>query len=169
MELFLLRVGLMSCSMALLGVAIAVAQDGLKTAPLRTPANKRAVTSDRELSQSRAEVLQKMKETRAGAERLLALHEAERARALEEYNRRRESYYQGLVSRNEVLQAEHAVIESMARVAEDKRWILETDTALTEYSMRDELLRLPALAVGGYAESGKLLRFNGGPLWSLDE
>ena len=39
--------------------------------------------------------------------------------------------------------------------------------AITEYSMRDELLRLPTLAVGGYAESGTLLRFNGGAPWSV--
>ena len=33
--------------------------------------------------------------------------------------------------------------------------------------MRDELLRLPGLAIGGYSETGTLLRFNGGTPWSL--
>ena len=38
---------------------------------------------------------------------------------------------------------------------------------MTEATMRDELLRLPGLAIGGYSETGTLLRFNGGAAWSL--
>jgi hypothetical protein len=44
---------------------------------------------------------------------------------------------------------------------------MESDIAITEATMRDELLRLPGLAIGGYSETGTLLRFNGGGLWSL--
>lgn len=33
--------------------------------------------------------------------------------------------------------------------------------------MRDELLRLPGLAVGGYSETATLLRYNGAAAWSL--
>jgi outer membrane protein TolC len=88
---------------------------------------------DRELNQSRAELINNLKETRAEAERLLRLHEAERQRALEDYIRRRDSYYQGLVARNEVLQAEQTLLEAMARVDNDKRWIAEADLALMEY------------------------------------
>jgi hypothetical protein len=33
--------------------------------------------------------------------------------------------------------------------------------------MRDELLRLPGLATGGYSETAMLLRFNRGTLWTL--
>ena len=141
----------------------AIAQEGQRTAPLK----KRVISNDRDLTRARSDVIQKIKETRAGAEKLLALHEAERLRALEVYNQRRDHYYQGLIARSEVLQAEHALAEAMIRVDEDKRWLAETDVAITEYSMRDELLRLPTLAVGGYSESGSLLRFNGGALWSV--
>ena len=166
--MFLIRpIGFAGFGAALLFAALAMGQENQKTTPLRPAPNRRAVSGDRDLNQSRAEVIQKIKETRAGAEKLLSLHEAERQRALEDYNRRRDHYYEGLISRSEVLQAERALAEAIIRVDEDKRWIAETDMALTEYSMRDELLRLPALAVGGYAESGTLLRFNGGALWSL--
>lgn len=129
--------------------------------------SRRPAASGTDLTRVRADVIDKLKETRAGAEKLLALHEAERTRLAELYEQRREQYYLGLVSRNEVLQAEHALAEAMVRVDEDKRWLAETDMALTEYGMRDELLRLPALAVGGYSESNRLLRFNGGAAWSL--
>jgi len=151
----------------LLCLNTAIAQEGQRTVPLRSPVKKPVVASDRDLTRSRADVIQKIKETRAGAENLLALHESERLRLLEEYNRRRDNYYQGLIARSEVLQAEHALAEAMIRVDEDKRWLAETDMAITEYTMRDELLRLPTLAVGGYAETGTLLHFNGGALWSV--
>ena len=57
------------------------------------PRNPRSATVDSELARSRTEVLQKTKETRAGAEKLLALHEAELRRVTEEYERRRELYF----------------------------------------------------------------------------
>ncbi len=153
----------------LLYLSAASAQENHKRSPLRTPGSRRVSPTESELTRSRADVIQKIKETRAGAAKLLALHETERQRLLEEYNRRRELYYQGLIARNEVLKAEQALAEAMLRVDEDKRWLAETDMAITEYTMRDELLRLPGLAVGGYSETSTLLRFNGGALWSLGD
>jgi hypothetical protein len=135
----------------------------------RASASGRTSQADSELTRSRNDVIQKIKETRTGAEKLLALHEAERLRVLEEYDRRRELYSQGLIARNELIKAEHALAEAMLRVDEDKRWLAETDMAITEYTMRDELLRLPGLAIGGYSETGTLVRFNGGGLWSLGD
>jgi len=130
---------------------------------------QRAAGVDSELARSRTEVLQKTRETRAGAEKLLALHDAELKRVTEEYERRRELYHQGLISRSEVVQAEHAVAQAMLRIQEDKRFLAETDTALTEFALRDELLRLPGLALGGYSETSHLLRFNGAAGFTLTE
>jgi hypothetical protein len=45
----------------------------------------------------------------------------------------------------------------------------ETDVAITEVAMRDELLRLPKLALGAYSETGTLLRFNGAALFKLGD
>ena len=129
--------------------------------------SRRVAASDPELTQARADVIQKISDTRVGAEKLLALHEGERARLAQIYELRREQYYAGLISRNDVLQVEQALAEAMIRVDEDKRWLAETDMALTEYTMRDELHRLPGIAVGGYSESANLVRFNGATPWSL--
>lgn len=147
--------------------AAASAQESRGRVPLHSAVSGRVSPSESELSRARAEVIQKIKETRAGAEKLMALHETERQRRVEEYQNRRELYHQGLIARTEVLQAEHALAEAMIRVDEDKRWLAETDMAITEVAMRDELLRLPRLALGGYSESGRFLRFNGGTLWRL--
>ncbi|HTF93985.1 MAG TPA: hypothetical protein VK632_13120 [Verrucomicrobiae bacterium] len=143
------------------------AQDSLKNKAANLPGNPRVNPTESELTRSRTDVIQKIKETRAGAEKLLTLHEAEQQRSAEEYERRRELYYQGLIARKDVLDAEQVLAEAMARVEEDKRWLAETDAAITEASMRDELLRLPGLAIGGYRETPMLLRFNGAALWSL--
>jgi hypothetical protein len=131
--------------------------------------NQRSAAVDSELARSRTEVLQKTKETRAGAERLLALHEAELKRVTEEYEQRRELYYQGLISRVDVIQAEERVAKTTLLIRDDKRFLAETDTALTEFTMRDELLRLPGLALGGYSETASLLRFNGAAGFTLAE
>ena len=128
---------------------------------------RQAAITDSQLTQARNDVIQKIGQTKAGAEKLLALHEAERVRITELYDLRREQYYAGLISRNEVLQVEQALAQAMIRVDEDKRWLAETDMALTEYTMRDELLRMPGTAMGSYSESRTLVRFNGPASWSL--
>jgi len=143
------------------------AQDSLKNKAANLPGNPRVNPTESELTQSRADVIQKMKETRAGAEKLLALHETERRRLAEECERHRDLYYQGLIARKDMLDAEQFLVEAMSRVEEDQRWLTETDAAMTEATMRDELLRLPGLVLGGYSETSALVRFNGGALWSL--
>jgi hypothetical protein len=60
------------------------AQQSDRQAQLRSTVNPRTSRADSDLSRSRAEVMEKIKETRAGAEKLLALHESERQRRAEE-------------------------------------------------------------------------------------
>ena len=133
----------------------------------RAPSSKKSAPVDTELARLRAEVIERMKESRASAEKLLEIHEQEKTKLTNEYQRRREFYNQGLISRSELNQVERALAEAIVRVEEDKRWLMESDIAITEATLRDELLRLPGLAIGGYSETGTLLRFNGGASWSL--
>ncbi|MBM4296164.1 MAG: hypothetical protein FJ143_00315 [Deltaproteobacteria bacterium] len=63
-------------------------------------ARRPVAASPSELNRARSDVIEKIKETRAGAEKLLALHEAERLRIAEVYDQRREQYYQGLIARS---------------------------------------------------------------------
>lgn len=129
----------------------------------------RSSSAASELARLRADVIEKMKESRAGTKKLLALHEEQAKRLTAEFQQRRELHNQGLISRAELDQSEQALIAATARVEEDKRWITETDIAITEASMRDVLLGLPAMAPGGYSESGTLIRFNGAASWSLSD
>src|SRR5687767_1239749 len=119
---------------SILGVVVTCAgvgaQGNSKQGQSRSSAGSRTSGHDSELARSRAEVIQKIKETRAGAEKLLELHESERQRRAEQYQRQRELYGQGLIARSDVLQAEHALADAMRKVDEDKRWIAETDSIL---------------------------------------
>jgi hypothetical protein len=143
------------------------AQEAPKSGLKRASVSNKVSAGDRELARLRADLLEKMKESRASAEKLLALHEEEKKKVNDEYERRRMLYGQGLISRAELNQAERALAMMILRVDEDKRWLTESDIAITEASLRDELLRLPGLAVGGYSESATMVRFNGSARWSL--
>jgi hypothetical protein len=149
------------------GLADGQSQEQRRPPVTRAAPPRKANPADAELARLRAEVIEKMKESRVNAEKLLALHEEEQKKLTITYEQRRELYSQGLISRAELNQVERALAEAIVRVRQDKHWITESDIAITEASMRDELLRLPNLAVGGYSETGTFLRFNGSARWSL--
>ena len=142
-------------------------QENRKKPSAHSAPTRQARPAEAELARLRADVIEKMKESRASAEKLLALHEEEKAKLTAEYERRKELYRQGLISRVELNQAERPLAAVIVRVEEDKRWISESDITITEATARDALLALPALGVGGYSESGRFIRFNGGAAWSL--
>jgi hypothetical protein len=135
----------------------------------RSPAQPRPAAAEAELLRLRADFITKTRESRADAEKLLALHEQEQNKLKQEYDHRRTLYQQGLISRAELDDAERALTATSARVDGDKRWITESDIAMTEASFGDEILRLPRLASGGYSENGNIVRYNGIALWSLTD
>jgi hypothetical protein len=152
----------------LFGWSLAGAQNGQgKVAP--SSASRRALPTNAELAKMRAEVIEKMKESRASMARLLAIHEENALKLAIEYERRRMHLDRELISKSELREAELALEKTLSQMEQLKRWIIQDDIAITEATMRDELLRLPALAVGGFSETGALVRFNGGGLWSLAE
>jgi hypothetical protein len=114
-----------------------------------------------------AELLESMKASRAGFEQLLAAYEEQLRGQSAELGRRKKLYDDGEVSRSFVMAAERNVAVTRAHIIEVQQWIFEDDLALEEALAREEILRSPALAPGGYAESKTLIRFNGGVKWSL--
>jgi curved DNA-binding protein CbpA len=105
------------------------------------PRDKAPTGVDAGLARLREEIIGKMRESRAAAEKLLAIHEEEKNKLTIEYQRRREFYSQGLILRSELSQVERALAEATVRVEEDKRWLTESYIAITEAAKRDELLR----------------------------
>src|SRR5688500_5521883 len=68
----------------------------------RTSAISGDAAADADLARMRADVIQKMKDSRAEAEKVIALREQEVKRLTEEYRKRHEFYDQGLISRVEL-------------------------------------------------------------------
>jgi hypothetical protein len=95
------------------------------------------------VEKKRAEVIEKMAETRAGAERLLSLRIEEVMGLTKDYRQRRGLYDRGTISRGDLEQTERDLAVAVERVEADKRWIAEADRTLKEMSTRDESLRSP--------------------------
>lgn len=85
---------------------------------------------------SREDIFNTLKETRAGAERLLVLHQSELERLTQLYEQRRAQHTRNEISKAELLQAEQALSEAKLRVSEDKKWLAEADVALKEFTAR---------------------------------
>ena len=142
---------------------------GQSSNPRQTSNVSRGTAGDAELARLRADVIQKMRDSRAGAEKLIALREKEVAKLTDEYEKRRQFYDQGLISKSELDQSERALAAAISRLQHDKRWLAEQDIAITEASMRGEQLQSPSLAVDGYSETGSLIRFNGNRAWTITD
>jgi hypothetical protein len=155
-----------------LGCAVAYVQAASpsgSTVPRPVAASRAAGDTNVELERLRADAIAKMKESRARYEKLLSLYEKDQLRLNQEFEKRRELYQQGLIARGEIIPIQQALMASMRNILDVKRWIMEDDIAIAEVTLRDELLRLPTLARGGYSEGGVLIRFNGAAGWSLAE
>ena len=126
----------------------------------------RGATADAELARLRADVIQKMRDSRAGAEKLIALREDEVKKLTMEYEKRRQFYDEGLISKTELNQSARSLGEAIARLQDDKRWLSDQDIAISEASMRDDLQHSPSLGAG-YSETASLIRFNGDRVWSI--
>jgi hypothetical protein len=162
-----LRIGLALLSLGIPTVFARAAQEPGPYAPRGAARSNIASETDVELARLRADAIAKMKESRARYDKLLSLYEEEKTRLNEEFEKRKDLYQNGLIARAEVMPVQQALIASMRNILDVKRWIMEDDMAIAEVTLRNELLRLPALVRGGYSEGGSLIRFNGGAFWSL--
>ena len=126
----------------------------------------RGAAANADVARLRADVLQRMRDSRAGAEKLIALREEQAKKLTEEYGKRRQFYDDGLISKAELNATLRSLEEALARLEEAKRWLSDHDIAITEASMRNELLDSMNPASGAYSESGSLIRFNGDRVWS---
>jgi hypothetical protein len=133
----------------------------------QTSGHSRRAAANAELARVRADNIQKMRDSRGGAEKLIALREEEVHKLTDEYRKRRQFYHEGLISRAELNQIEIPLADAMARLEADKRWLGEQDIAITEASVASGLLDSPSLTLDDYNENGFLIRFNGNRGWTI--
>ena len=121
-----------------------------------------------ELSRLAAEVVRTARQYRASLDNLRAIYE----RDIAEWDRRAEearaALGKDLGARPQLEEALFGLAAARQSLDEVLAWIAEADQLLLEAAVVDELSRLPRLRVGGYAETGTLVRFNGPARFGVD-
>ena len=120
-----------------------------------------------ELRQRAADIVTTLREYRASLEKLLAIYEANLAKAKEKRDERQELLNRGIISRREFEDTERAVTEIQAKVDGTRREIAGADHAMAEATTARSLAGLSPLKKGGYEQTAMLIRFNGTAAWSL--
>ena len=115
------------------------------------------------------EVLERLKGEWARNHKLLASLEREQSHLRAVVIEKRRRYQDGAIPKGEVSEAERAFVAALMQIQKARRMLAETDLALAEAIMGDELERLPPLAVNEFSETERLSRFNGGSSWSLKQ
>jgi hypothetical protein len=115
------------------------------------------------------DALERLKEEWSSNHKLLASYEREQSKLRAEVIEKRKLYRDGAIAKAEVSEAERAFVAALMQIQEVRRTLAETDLALAEATMGDELERLPPLAVNEFSETQRLSRFNGGSSWSLKD
>jgi hypothetical protein len=121
-----------------------------------------------QLSRLAAEVVRTTRQYRASLDNLRAIYE----RDVDEWERRAEearaALGKDLAARPQLEEALFRLAAARQSLDEVLAWIAEADQLLLEAAVIDELSRLPRLKVGGYAETGTLVRFNGPARFGVD-
>ena len=145
-------------------VASAGAQVKTK-APAAKPAAPQRV--DNESLRLNEEVIRTATEYRDQLALQMKLEESEVDRLAREVEMRGQWLQKNYISRQEWEQSKLALAEARAKLANTARRIEEAEMVIGEAQARAVLLTLPPLAVGGYSESGRFVRYNGAAPWSL--
>ena len=134
------------------------------TKPFQAESSK---SSQKEVSASQNELIEKMKASRESLEKLLAVYEKQFQSQSADFETKKGLYERDLISKLELEQSQRAAANTRFQIEQVQRWIAENDVVLAEALARDELQRLPPLPLGGYSETAALIRYNGGARWSL--
>lgn len=146
-------------------LAVAPLSAQTKPGPAGRPGSKPAQgprsAAGEKLARASADLLKATTEYRVSLERLLAVYESDLGRATELIEERWAQFAKGLVSRQEIEEAELARITAQENLAETQQWIEEADRLQLEAALSEELNRLPALPPGGYEVTEAFVRFSG--------
>src|ERR1044072_8206330 len=100
---------------------------------------------------------------------LLLEYEQNQSRLRAEVITKRKLLHDGIISQEEVKEAERAFVAALNQVYAMRHSVVETDIAITEEILGEKVARLPVLPVNGFSESAEATRFNGTLKWSLKE
>jgi hypothetical protein len=124
-----------------------------------------------ELTRLRDEYIKSTKEYKASLQKLLALYEASEHKAEQRLTQTKELYKDGLISRKQVEESEHAVAVEKEKVSGVEQQIATADTQIAETLLEIEgdkqIAKLGRVRKGSLVQTASFIRFNGGSGWSL--
>ena len=156
--------------LALLASVTAVGAQGKKMKPAPEPSqSKEAAPAETDATKLRGNLVKSLTLYRESLEKILAMYERDVNDLTEQVELRRPLFQQGLISKQDLEPYERALAKARADAEETPSWITEADFVIIEAMVREELLKLPPLKTGGYAETASLIFYNGGAKWSLTD
>lgn len=154
--------------LTLLASVTTVGAQSKKMKPATEPSQSgQAAPSETDPAKLRGNLVKSMTLYRESLEQILAIYERDVKTLTEQIELRRPLFQQGLIPREDYEPYEQALAKAKADAEETRSWITEADHVIIEAMVRDELLKLPPLKKGGYAETESLILYNGGVRWSL--
>lgn len=115
----------------------------------------------------RSDVLRTATEYRDQLMLQLKLEDLEVYRRQREVDSRTEMLEKGYISKSELEQSKLTLARAQSKLADTKHRINDAEMIIGEAEARNRLASLPPLALGGYSETGDLVRYNGPTEWSL--
>ena len=153
---------------AILGPAVAPAAAQTRPAPKASPKPPpRSDPAAERLARASADVLKAARDYRNSLERLLAVYEADLARATELADERQAAFAKGETTQAEVEEAHLARLNAEDNVNEARQWIEEADRLLLEANLSDLLSKLPPLAAGAFQSTEAFVRYSGTVTFTL--
>ena len=123
-----------------------------------------------QLEKLRDDYIKASKDYKASLEKLLPLYEKGLQTAEQKFSQSKELFSQGLISRRELDDSEHAVAQATTKVEEVRKQMTGADTqvaqALIEVQTDKQAGKLPR---GGFLKSTSLIRYNGAGPWALSQ
>ena len=133
---------------------------------LAKPAPKATVQTASELTKLRDSYIKTTKEYKASLQKLLALYQASVRKADQRLVQSQELFKDGLVSKKQVEESEHAVDVEKEKVSGVEQQIATADTQIAQTLLEVEgdkqIARLGRLRKGSMVQTTSFIRFNGG-------
>ncbi|HXG64958.1 MAG TPA: hypothetical protein VNO70_07605 [Blastocatellia bacterium] len=118
-----------------------------------------------------ADLVSATNQYKSGLAELLPLYEQALKTATETYEKRKELYAQGIISRRDLEASEQAVKEAQAQLDETRKKMTESDQLIAEIRAEQEAAKLKPASrsgrVGSYTATAAVMRYGGSGGWSL--
>lgn len=126
-----------------------------------------------ELAKLREEFINATNEYKGHLEKLRASYENDVRRAEDRFNKAKEVFEQGLISKKDFEASARAIAEAKDKVAEVNQRMASADSqiadALLEAETETKLAKTKSIPKGGMVKTAAFIRYNGGASWALSD